>query len=73
MLFKWYSEDFGSDKTEILKWIYKNMAEEESVEKNGVRSRKGQLGEILGENNAAVSEYKLKYIPYDWGNNAKKK
>jgi len=73
MLFKWYSEDFGSDKTEILKWIYKNMAEEESVEKNGMRSRKGQLGEILGEKNADVSEYKLKYIPYDWGNNAKKK
>ena len=71
MLFKWYSIDFGTTKLEILKWIYKNMAQDSGdVDKT---SRKEQLGKIIGENDSEVSKFKLKYIDYDWGNNAKKK
>ena len=71
MLFKWYSIDFGATKLEILKWIYENMAQDSGdVDKT---SRKEQLGKIIGENDSESSKFKLKYIDYDWGNNAKKK
>merc|ERR1739845_312402 len=70
MLFKWYSIDFGTTKLEILKWIYENMAQDSGdVDKT---SRKEQLGKIIGENDSKSSKFKLKYIDYDWGNNAKK-
>ena len=72
MLFKWYAEDFGSNKTEILEWIHQNMVEESKSE-NKELSRKQQLQKIIGGNNSESLDYKLKYIPYDWGNNAKKK
>lgn len=72
MLFKWYSIDFGTTKLEILKWIYQNMAQDlGDVDKK--TSLREQLGEIIGENNSESSKFKLKYIDYDWGNNAKKK
>ena len=72
MLFKWYAEDFGSNKTEILEWICQNMAEESPTEDKEL-SRKNQIQKITGGNNSDPLDYKLKYIPYDWGNNAKKK
>merc|ERR1712105_355228 len=72
MLFKWYAEDFGSNKTEILEWIHQNMVEEPKSE-NKELSRKQQLQKIIGGNISESLDYKLKYIPYDWGNNAKKK
>ena len=72
MLFKWYSIDFGTTKLEILKWIYQNMAQDSSDVDNKT-SRREQLGKIIGENDSEPSEFKLKYIDYDWGNNAKKK
>ena len=70
MLFKWYAEDFGSSKTEILKWISHNMADESS---GADISRKEKITQIINENNSEAGAYKIKYIPYDWGNNAKKK
>ena len=73
MLFKWYAEDFGSSKIEILKWIYKNMADEANAGTNVEQSRKVQIGKIVNGNAVETSGFKLKYIPYDWGNNAKKK
>ena len=68
MLFKWYAEDFGSDKTEVLEWIYQNMASDSTES-----SRKDQMKKIIGGEDEKSADYKLKYIPYDWGNNAKKK
>ena len=68
MLFKWYAEDFGANRKEILEWIHHNMAED-----NTELSRKQQIGKMVGENDTEPIDYKLKYIPYDWGNNAKKK
>ena len=73
MLFKWYAEDFGSSKTEILNWISKNMADESDTKNSGDLSRRGQIDKILDQNNSEEGTYKIKYIPYDWGNNAKKK
>ena len=73
MLFKWYAEDFGSSKAEILKWIANNMAEDSSIRNGGDLSRKGQIDKVIDQNNSEAGTYKIKYIPYDWGNNAKKK
>ena len=72
MLFKWYSIDFGTTKLEILKWIYQNMPQDSGNVDNKT-SRREQLGNIIGENNSESSKFKIKYIDYDWGNNAKKK
>ena len=78
MLFKWYAEDFGSNKLEILKWIHQNMATEEYKGKDDTeQSRKLQIENILDgstkDGSVALSDLNIKYIPYDWGNNAKKK
>ena len=67
MLFKWYAEDFGSNKKEILEWIHQNMAGDDTEV-----SRKQQIAKIIGEKDDESIDYKIKYIPYDWGNNAKK-
>jgi hypothetical protein len=72
MLFKWYAEDFGSSQTEILKWISQNMAEESRTGSSADLSTKGKISQIIDENNSEAGAYKIKYIPYDWGNNAKK-
>ena len=68
MLFKWYAEDFGSNKKEILEWIHQNMAGDDTE-----LSLKQQIAKMIGEKDVESIDYKIKYIPYDWGNNAKKK
>ena len=60
MLFKWYHNDFGETKGQILKWIYDQMASKEKLD---------QLNSIfdkIGQENV-----KVKYITYDWGHNNK--
>eukprot|EP00112_Aurelia_sp_Birch-Aquarium-sp1_P013372 Seg2837.2 transcript_id=Seg2837.2/GoldUCD/mRNA.D3Y31 product="DEP domain-containing mTOR-interacting protein" protein_id=Seg2837.2/GoldUCD/D3Y31 len=55
-ILKWYKEDFGKTKQNIVKWIMTNMGECE---------KKRQLTELLESNN-----FKLAYFPYDWGLNS---
>ena len=55
MLFKWYAEDFGNSREEILAWILEHLADPE----------KKQALKDVGE------RPNVSYITYDWGNNAK--
>ncbi|XP_065062483.1 uncharacterized protein LOC135689250 isoform X2 [Rhopilema esculentum] len=55
-ILKWYKEDFGKTKANILQWVMENMGECE---------KKKQLAELLESKN-----FKLNYLPYDWGLNS---
>ena len=55
MLFKWYADDFGNSREEILAWIQDHLAD--PLKKQALKD----AGE--GPN--------VSYITYDWGNNAK--
>ena len=55
MLFKWYAEDFGNNREEILAWILDHLADPD----------KKQALKDVGEGP------NVSYITYDWGNNAK--
>ena len=55
MLFKWYAEDFGNNRDEILTWIQEHLGD--PVKKQALQG----VGEAPS----------VSYIPYDWGNNAK--
>lgn len=55
MLFKWYAEDFGNNREEILAWILEHLADPE----------KKQAMKDVGDGP------NVSYITYDWGNNAK--
>ena len=55
MLFKWYAEDFGNNREEILTWIQEHLGD--PVKKQALQG--------VGEGPS------VSYIPYDWGNNAK--
>lgn len=59
MLFKWYHDDFGRDRDEMIKWIYDHMGNED---------KKKMLAELIQS-----TYFTVKYIPYDWGHNEKKK
>ena len=61
MLFKWYHSDFGSNKGDILQWIYDRMASKDKLE---------QMDEIF-QRMGGKDNVKVKYITYDWGNNEK--
>jgi len=57
-LLDWYKEDFGTNQEEVLKWIGQYVS----------GSKKDELTSLVDGN-----QYKLSFIPYDWGNNEKKK
>ena len=57
MIFKWYKEDFGNDKFEIVQWVYDHMGE---------CQKKKDLGELLLSKN-----FKLTHISYNWSLNSK--
>ncbi|XP_057314242.1 uncharacterized protein LOC130655492 isoform X2 [Hydractinia symbiolongicarpus] len=56
-ILKWYKEDFGSNKQQIVQFVHDNM---------GACEKKTQLAELLKSSN-----FKLNHIPYDWGINSK--
>jgi len=55
-IMKWYKEDFGKTKHEIVQWVVDNMGE---------CPKKNQLKELLEGNH-----FKLSHLPYDWGLNS---
>ena len=56
-LVKWYADDFGATEHERLAWINQHLTGEKSA----------ALSQLL----AANRDYKIVYLPYDWGNNNK--
>ena len=56
-LFQWYRLDFGEEDGEVLRWILDHVTEP---------TKKKDLEELLAKN-----QYKVSYIPYDWGHNDK--
>ncbi|XP_070554538.1 uncharacterized protein [Ptychodera flava] len=56
-IFKWYREDFGSNKHEVLQWLCDLMTDSQ---------KKSDLAELLSGKN-----YRLSYLPYDWAVNSK--
>ncbi len=67
MLFKWCAQDFGDSNDQVLGWIYSHLCDH--------LDKKHELGEILKRANKKKDSkaYKIKYIKYDWGHNAKGK
>ena len=55
-ILKWYSQDFGANKEEVLGYIIKHVGEGE---------RKRELQELLNG-----GHFKLGYLPYDWDLNS---
>ncbi|KAK3611987.1 hypothetical protein CHS0354_011647 [Potamilus streckersoni] len=55
-ILKWYQEDFGNNKEEVLQWISNHMGDGE---------KKSQLDELLKSKN-----YKVSYMNYDWSLNS---
>ena len=56
-LFQWYKVDFGEDDNQVLRWILAHVTEP---------TKKKEVEELLAQN-----QYKVSYIPYDWGHNDK--
>ncbi|XP_006819587.1 uncharacterized protein LOC102804375 [Saccoglossus kowalevskii] len=56
-IFKWYKEDFGNTKQELVQWIHEHMNDGD---------KKKQIRELIADRN-----YKISYMPYDWGVNSK--
>lgn len=57
MIFKWYKEDFGTDKIEIAQWVHDHMGDSE---------KKNHLAELL-----TGANFKLSHMPYNWSLNSK--
>ncbi|XP_033738252.1 LOW QUALITY PROTEIN: uncharacterized protein LOC117325864 [Pecten maximus] len=55
-ILKWYEEDFGKNKEEVLHWIQAHLPEGD---------RKSQLTELLDS-----KKYRVNYMEYDWGVNS---
>lgn len=55
-LLKWYSSDFGKTVDDVLQWVLQNVIHPE---------KKAALKRIVG-----TKQYKVRYIPYDWGSNS---
>ncbi|XP_021375341.1 uncharacterized protein LOC110464448 [Mizuhopecten yessoensis] len=55
-ILKWYQEDFGKNKEEVLQWIQAHMPEGD---------RKSQLTELLDS-----KKYRVDYMDYDWSVNS---
>ena len=56
-LFQWYKVDFGEDDNQVLRWILAHVTEP---------TKKKEVEELLAQN-----QYKVSFIPYDWGHNNK--
>lgn len=56
-LFKWYAEDFGTYKNEVLSWALSHTTDP---------VKKAALEEVMSKGSVKVA-----YLPYDWGNNNK--
>lgn len=56
-ILKWYQEDFGRNKEEVLQWIVAHLPSESE--------RKSQLTELL-----QGTKYRVDYMEYDWGVNS---
>ena len=52
-----YRDDFGETDEDLLQWVYERLNDQD---------KKKQLGEVIQS-----STFKIKHIPYDWGNNDK--
>ncbi|XP_046848740.1 uncharacterized protein LOC124442286 isoform X2 [Xenia sp. Carnegie-2017] len=57
MIFKWYKEDFGYDKNEVVLWVYDHMGE---------CQKKKDLAELL-----VTGDFKLTHMSYNWSLNSK--
>ncbi|XP_035664676.1 uncharacterized protein LOC118408141 [Branchiostoma floridae] len=56
-IFKWYKEDFGASKSQVLQWIYNHM---------GHGEKRQLLGDLLEEGTCQVT-----YMKYDWASNGR--
>ena len=56
-LFQWYRVDFGDDDVEVVRWILDHVTEPK---------KKKAVEELLNKN-----QFKVSFIPYDWGHNEK--
>ena len=56
-LFQWYQVDFGENSSEVVRWILDHVTEP---------TKKKDVEELLAKN-----QFKVSFIPYDWGHNEK--
>ena len=56
-LFQWYQVDFGENSSEVVRWILDHVTEP---------TKKKDVEELLAKN-----QFKVFFIPYDWGHNEK--
>lgn len=57
-LFDWYKSDFGSSESEVVRWVKRHVGDPSAID------------QLLGSLKEG-EELTVKYLPYDWGLNAK--
>jgi len=62
-LFQWYRADFGESTNAMVKWVKKRVKDE---------TKRKAISEFLRKANDEDRDVKVRFLPYDWGDNEKK-
>jgi len=62
-LFQWYRADFGESTNAMVKWVKKRVRDE---------TKRKAISEFLRKANDEDRDVKVRFLPYDWGDNEKK-